>query len=1029
MSNNHLIIGLGGTGGNIIRSFRKKVYQDCGSDLAPNVNIRYLYIDSDESEMKPNLQSWTILGHSVELPVISQLPLSGLDLKDVIENPSKYRSIRPWIGNRSDWTDILNSVDASRVVASQKRRLGRFLFAPNVGEFRKKITGFVSEMEKDNSRTISSLTGATFHVCCGLAGGTGSGILVDVISQIRAAHPGKDYRIVVYAQLPERAPEGDRARENYHANGYAALMELNALAVNSWRPHDLLATDGQRLDIKDPFNCCYMFSDENEANVAVAVKELPEIVASFLFQKIVQLRAPNVDWGTAGDAVQRMETFENKSAGIESELSPPPRCEPRRTRRFLSFGVKQIAYPEVEIREYLTYSFAQQAALQLLYNNWVDGNGYQEEQAAFDFEEFVAKPERQEHWYLDDQHLTLSRGILKSEIDSKAWKPIADFWKAVVPGLMLHVLDQHKGSVVKMMPELNKLCETAYSEQYRGNGVQSFYKTKLGDMGDHVRELRQRIEVDLFTDWRNGARSIHDTDRLLGSLTRSLSAKLQNIDLSISKLSETSDLYALNERKYRDNNLAWSNLGPLSIAIGKHKKILSAQTEVLVARYTMKTQMEGYIYARKLVESLLHELSSLSANIGYCKAMIVEAIAAFRIAMNSRLADAGNKDIGKQVVRQYDPAAVREFVRDLSRDKREQEKQAGEVRERLVDMLKGKLTFANLAQAVPGNAFQNALSESCMRSAVSAHADAIARDRNRGILKVSLIELLNREFGGNDTGLRQYARDIMEKARNYLKLANSEKVSGDDTGNPSANNAESGICTTCSIIVAPEAPEAADFREKFCAALKESTKHIDSMVVTNKSRDQEITIVTLTHVFPARFAELVDLLRTKYQARIKAGGKRAFLELHSEGEGPEIAAGQELFDLFPETYKPVDILPWIMLAQGMGLIVPDKDPDTGRDMFVLTATDKDGLPDNRPLGANLAAVIENADSGVMEDLKLNIRKRLTCEYLHIDKRKLIDAAIVARVRITAETTSANSQMYKQEREALSSIRKILEIEA
>jgi hypothetical protein len=162
--------------------------------------------------------------------------------------------------------------------------------------------------------------------------------------------------------------------------------------------------------------------------------------------------------------------------------------------------------------------------------------------------------------------------------------------------------------------------------------------------------------------------------------------------------------------------------------------------------------------------------------------------------------------------------------------------------------------------------------------------------------------------------------------------------------------------------------------------------------------------------------------------QLKAGGKRAFLELHSEGEGPEIATGQELFDLFPEEYKPADILPWIMLAQSMGLILPAKDPDTGRDIFVLAAKDKDGLENNTMLGSNLSSVIENAP-GLMGDLKLTIRKLLEGEYLHIEKRKKIDASIVDRVRTTAETMSANSQLYKQEREALSTIRKILEIEA
>ena len=289
MANNHLIIGLGGTGGNIIRSFRKTVYQAYGSDVAPNVNIRYLYVDSDQSMTQPNDPSWNILGHSVQLSVRSQLPITGLNLKEVIENLNHYPNLKPWLGDRSNWTDILNSADASKVVAGQKRRLGRFLFAVNASRFREKITQFVPEMEQDRSGEFTPGVGAIFHVCCGLAGGTGSGTLLDAICQIRAAYPDPLYRIIIYAQLPERNPEANRSGPNYHANGYAALLELNALEVGAWTPHDVLSSDGHRIKIQDPFNCCYLFSDENEADVAVSLRELPDIVSSFLFQKIVQL--------------------------------------------------------------------------------------------------------------------------------------------------------------------------------------------------------------------------------------------------------------------------------------------------------------------------------------------------------------------------------------------------------------------------------------------------------------------------------------------------------------------------------------------------------------------------------------------------------------------------------------------------------------------------------------------------------------------------------------------------------------------
>ena len=179
MAENHFIIGLGGTGGRIIRSLRKTIFQTLRTDEPEHVNVRYLYMDSDDSMMALDDPTWKILGHSVQLGRASQLVIYGHDLKATLENINQYPGIKPWIGDRALWRDILKSAHGAKVNGGQKRRLGRFLFASKVGEFRAMIGRHVSDM------TTNGDSGATFHVCCGLAGGTGSGTLIDVISNIR----------------------------------------------------------------------------------------------------------------------------------------------------------------------------------------------------------------------------------------------------------------------------------------------------------------------------------------------------------------------------------------------------------------------------------------------------------------------------------------------------------------------------------------------------------------------------------------------------------------------------------------------------------------------------------------------------------------------------------------------------------------------------------------------------------------------------------------------------------------------------
>ena len=67
---NHLLIGLGGTGGKILRSFRKTIFREFRSEQPKGANVRYLYIDSSDEMMKHDDPSWKILGQSVQLPLL-----------------------------------------------------------------------------------------------------------------------------------------------------------------------------------------------------------------------------------------------------------------------------------------------------------------------------------------------------------------------------------------------------------------------------------------------------------------------------------------------------------------------------------------------------------------------------------------------------------------------------------------------------------------------------------------------------------------------------------------------------------------------------------------------------------------------------------------------------------------------------------------------------------------------------------------------------------------------------------------------
>lgn len=364
MKSNHFIIGLGGTGGKIIRSFRKAIYQEFRGNAVEGVNVAYLYVDSSNEMMAIEDASWKILGTSVQLNKRSQLLIQEANLRARLDNIDNYPGIKPWIGDPEQWRDVLGSI-IGVTLRGQKRRLGRFLFACKADLYKQQVQSLVKDLQE------GGMTDITFHVVCGLAGGTGSGSVVDAVSILRDTYPDyKRYRIILYTLLPETYPNPNWDTGNYHANGFAALLELNALSVGRFQPTDLLGVKG-RLRVDDAFNGCYVFTNENDNGLTVDVdKQLPNIVADFLYQKIVATR--DISWPTLG-------RWENAENGDGTPERSPGSNNPERSKRFLTFGIKRLAVPEQEIGEYLTYNFARQAALQLRFNTWSDTSGFVDE--------------------------------------------------------------------------------------------------------------------------------------------------------------------------------------------------------------------------------------------------------------------------------------------------------------------------------------------------------------------------------------------------------------------------------------------------------------------------------------------------------------------------------------------------------------------------------------------------------------------------------------------------------------------------
>jgi hypothetical protein len=983
---NHLLVGLGGTGGRIVRALRKSIFERYRADDPEGVNLRYLYVDSSDELMGDDDPTWKTLGRSVQLKKTSQLLLSGLNLQSVLDNLGSYPGISPWLGSRELFQNIIISANAANVVGGQRRRLGRFLFACRVHQYREQVQALVKEMETGG-------TGATtFHVCCGLAGGTGSGAVVDALAQIREMYPDRRHKVVAYLFVPDRNAGANRALANYHPNGYAALMELNALSCGIYHPWNLAAKAGPaRLTVQDPFNCAYLFSDENEDHHKVDVDhELPEIVAAFLYQKMIA--AKDMNW----DSLRRLESYENMDYRAEES---PAGAAPERSRMFFAFGVKRIAYPEEEIREYMTYAFARQSTLQLLFNRWSDSFGYVDEPVNQPFAEFVRLNETKQRWHLTDEHFCLSDGILPDEMKSKRWKPINAFWADLIPHFKTHVREAHPGSDRVWLDELMKLCEAAYGTNYRDLGVRKFYETKRADIKDHVRELRGGIESDLFADWAEGRRSLSDIGRLLAELVTSIEERLDGID---DRVSRTKEHEASAHAKVQANAREWAKVGVISGWIGKRQSLLDAQGECLHTLYVYRTRLEGWEFSRRLMQALLAELNVLAADVARAASMLADALKEIDDALHRRCADAGRADVNSHIVRFYDPEAVKDFTKALTLDHELQKTQTNTVRTALTGLLGESRSFGTFNTRVGRNAFIALVESSCQESAVAAHNNAVSSNADRTrILQVSIVERLSREYAGNSEGLRAYARHVVGHARTYLGF-NDAEVRRQGPGAFQGGGAVSYLA-----IMLPEAPELGEFRERLRKELRDATPGAKDEVPSQHSRN-EITLVSLTNLFPLRFVSDVSFLKTRYDDRVAVGGVQARMELHGEGDGTQWP------DLFIGDVDQKRYLALLLIAQAMGLVRRLEDPDTGIASVYLVAKDTRGRDrDPLPLGADLASVTQDANAVVFDTLRAAVQAQLEQPFRHQSKRdELLTSVLTIVDEVKAVKKNPLDKVYK-----------------
>lgn len=919
MAENHILVGLGGTGGKVLKAFRKRLYQEFNAEQRSQLPIGFLYVDSSIEMMKPDDKTWQVLGENAQFTENEFVNVKGIDLNAVLANPSNYPGLKGIIGDAEVMRKTLGEVGAA---AAQKRRAGRILFGSNIDKFKQGMMNQYSRVNK-----ISKATRTNIYIFTGLAGGTGSGSIIDVIAQTRMIPQFRDElsqdgktgtAIVVNAMVPELAPPGTCDAGRYHANGYAAIQELNALLSGNFKPYDV-SGQHERLDldkVKKVADGLILYSNVNEHGYTVeSHHELPQILADFTYSRIFLENNDNTEEFLRAYSFEnindwRVEYYEKAKNGA---------IQPYRTKAVSSFGFKRVIIPEEEIIEYFSFSFGRQSLLQMRYNNWNDDLGFRDTPANKDYSSEVMKPELQEKWRISDKHLMLELPILPS--DENKFGAFAPYWAGIIPR-WAQAAERENQPLAK----LEELCQKGYNELFRQLGAVQFYEGKTAAREQHAQEICDRIERYIFDQWKMGDLSLYNMLQLIDCINAEVGKKRKNMEASVQKNRQLIDQLI----QQRDlNKKAFASVLIQAVVKGRY---LTKHSTIMQQLMVKQCEVLGGEFAQQLLAALSVKLNLLRNRIENFVATLNEAIEYNEAMIGARCQDEGGiENLQNTVIRFYDQKRVKEFTQRVITDQKRQKSVADEVRLKLVDIIGSEQTFQHANAVIDKDLIADLMDTVVRQKSIAIHEDLLI-EASEKLINRNILEQLSERY--NDTEeLKKFAKSIIEESGVFLELNPAELQRSIGGQNPVPEQGQN-INRKVVLINLPKV-EGNETVQKFATKLKEAligavTAGVHVYVDMNGTRQNELTVQNITYCFPVRCLKNLAFYKERYDLLINGNESRQMrVVLHGEGTGEDFPTlevqgellGSQLRDMFmPYAIADyaLDLIKFGDLADGTG---------------------------------------------------------------------------------------------------------------
>lgn len=884
---NHILIGLGGTGGKILREFKMRMFEEFPeAKEREKQSVQLLYVDSSK-EMMPKdgkgRADFRVMGQDASFTNDEFLFIKGNDVSYILDHIDSFPSVKGIVKNAQAVKSAIGNLGEA---AGQMRRAGRLLFASNA-------VAFVNAVQNAFAR-CAHISGnesqLNIHIFAGLAGGTGSGSIIDAIVQCRKLYP--EAIINVYAMVPEmHLPKANMDQGRYYQNGYAAINELNALQAGRYIPHDITGSGPANVwsaRVHGVANGITLYSNVNDNGLRLdSLKELPKVVSDYIYARVFLINPQNkaCEDIIRGYNFENMNNFEVEYDELGDDLADNQEQLIARTKKVNSFGIKRVMYPELRVLKHITYTTGENILLQFKYNNWREEMGFVDEEANKDYRELYFNDKNIQKWMLDDDHLTLNKKILPTDKDQQ---DIDEYWHDKALG---YATDPTVKKADCPLNELDSLLgEEFFAKQFRGVGVEAYYAGKTKSIPDMAREIRHNIEHELYELWKAGDVSIVELQKVSKLLIEKVTDVRQHIEEEIQKNDE--DVNAITD-DCKANVAEWSDLNLIQRWANVGNRIYARHQTDLADLYAARTRAVALQFAKALALKTLNAVQNMDNDISAFAEVINKAITETETLISAQQKiNKGIEDMRGAIVEVSEEETMKEFEVELKLDKTEMPAIATQLRQAILPQ-SPFTDFGHLASDVSIDNIRDAFDIKLTEIVRAKHNEKAESDKK--VLGMNIITQLQQKLQ-TEEDIKSFAYKIVQQSGVYLKLNNDQiqlhvrNNEGDRSpSNPASINKKAILVS----IPKPRTDSQKAFADKlekaFRASFEQGTAITTLEFDMTSPRENELSIVTISYCYPMRCADWLKTYREKYDRFLNTGNKATdrnnAILLHTEDDG------------------------------------------------------------------------------------------------------------------------------------------------